>query len=148
VTLGFLRAVVVPSSSKSSTITILKPRFLDVHLLSFGTLQVKRSNKRGGCMFELPITGGLLARNDRGCLRFWAVAEKHPNPSPKKDDDERRISCRFRSEIGGNFCPWIAGPPPVAPTRKWGYLSTQSLVHAYVMWRFHLTWNDRVRKIC
>ena len=144
---GLLRATTTTttrSKQSTTTTTTIQPRFWDCNLLSFGNLQVRKMNRRG-CELELPIVSGLLAlgNKNQGCLKFYAVVE--PN---NKGSDNDRITCRFQSKIGGNYCPWIAGGEGSPMAQKWMYLSTQSIVHAYIMWRFHKRWADRVRKIC
>jgi hypothetical protein len=138
VTLGLLRAVNHPKEQCTS----LEPRLINFNILSFGTVQIKNITPTR-CVLELPIVGGLLAlpaasgTNDRGCLKF--VIET----GPRINGDI--IPCELRTEIAGNYCPWIAGYPPVPLFRKWTYLSTQSPVHAYCMWRFHRTWKTGVK---
>jgi hypothetical protein len=139
VTFGILRAV----SNPNDLSTVLKPRLVDLNLLSFGDLRIKRATATG-CEFELPITGGLLSlppkgKRDRGCLDFEVITDSMT--------DGTVISCHLRTTIAGNYCPWVAGDPPVPFVRKWTYLSSQSLVHAYVMWRYHKAWNAGIRKL-
>jgi hypothetical protein len=139
VTLGILRAV----SNPNDLSTTLKPRLIDLRLLSFGDLRIKRATATG-CEFELPITGGLLSlppkgKHNRGCLNFEVITDKMTDGSV--------ISCHLRTTIVGNYRPWVAGDPPVPFLRKWTYLSSQSLVHAYVMWRYHKAWNAGIQKL-
>jgi hypothetical protein len=42
------------------------------------------------------------------------------------------------------YRPWLAGPAPVSPVRRWMYLSTQSVFHAYITWRFHNEWEASI----
>jgi len=87
------------------------------------------------CCVEIPIVGGLLANadpseEDRGCLRFtWLRTETHR---------ERTGEIVLVTEIAGGYRPSLAGNTLPAPLwRKAMYCSTQRMVHAYVMWRFH-----------
>lgn len=143
VTLGLLRAV----SNPNDISTVLKPRLIDLNLLSFGDLRIKRATATG-CEFELPITGGVLSlppkrkQQDRGCLNFEVITT-----DSMTDDGNTAISCHLRTTIAGNYCPWVAGDPPVPFVRKWTYLSSQSLVHAYVMWRYHKAWSAGIKKL-
>jgi hypothetical protein len=141
VTFGILRAV----SNPNNLSTVLKPRLIDLCLLSFGDLRIKRATATG-CEFELPITGGLLSlpvppegEQDRGCLNFEVITDSMTDGTVR--------SCHLRTTITGNYCPWVAGNPPVPFVRKWTYLSSQSLVHAYVMWRYHKAWNAGIIKL-
>lgn len=139
VTLGTLRAV----SNPDDLSTDLKPRLIDTCLLSFGDLRIKRATTTG-CEFELPITGGLLSlpskgKQDRGCINFEVISDSMP--------DDSVISCYMRTTIAGSYCPIVAGAPPVPFVRKWTYLSSQSLVHAYVMWRYHKAWNTGIKEL-
>ena len=115
--------------------------------------------------------------DDRGCLMFQAIMEKESKSAAplsikrrrkKKNrmvDEEQeqeqeeqliirqpenpRAICKLRSELQ-NYSPWIAGTKssPIPKFQKWMYLYSQSLVHGYVMWRFHQTWQDRIQKVC
>lgn len=133
----------------------LRPRFLkNVNLLTFGPIQVLRKSHTK-CKWKLPITGGLLSlstttsattskqkKQDMGCLVFETSSTKHQNKTSPF------LTCNFESSIEGNYCPSIAGRAPISFPRKWTYLSSQSIVHAYVMWRFHNAWNNRVTTVC
>jgi len=148
-----------------ATSAIIKPRFFDLELLSFGEIQKITHRPKGQCHFELPITGGILAlnrgkgkgQNSQGSLQFSNSIQKEDRRgsasgkrgSENKKSDESKMFCQFQSQIGSNYCPGLAGLAlPISKFRKRCYLSTQSLIHAYVMHRFHCTWNDRVRKVC
>jgi hypothetical protein len=158
VTLGLLTCSRKDPETKETSI---RPRFWNrVDLLTFGPIQVsKKSNMR--CKWKLPITGGLLVdhsssissssssgslgekKRDMGCLVFETTTT-----STTAATTPPSLTCRFESSIAGNYGPWIAGPAPIPSHRKWTYLCSQSIVHAYVMWRFHNAWNKRVTVVC
>lgn len=101
-----------------------------------------------------PVVGGLLAcshddtitsndNNDLGRLLF-SFMQTAPSP-PYRNDSTRsprkgtRSTLRYvfmRTQVV-EYLPSISGIAPVSCVRKWAYRSTQSYVHAYVMWRFH-----------
>lgn len=102
------------------------------------------------CTVAMPITGGLMTREGNGvCGIIQLTLTKNELAYP-----EDEITCSIQTELIG-YRPSLTGPPPVPATRKWFYLCTQSVVHGYVMWRFHRrTWGmsledamkDTVRK--
>jgi hypothetical protein len=125
----------------------LQDRFFGVNFLTFGWAESQRfsmlkpvpnpdigeeDKKRvGDCTVVLPIRGGLLAlckpsRNgDMGCLKFTL---RH---------NEALKETELVTEIQG-YNPFLVGPKEPPPLyRRFMYLSVQSMVHAYVMWRFH-----------
>lgn len=160
-TLGFLNCKHNPDTKE----TTIHPRFFSkVVLLTFGPVQEvsKNTNKY---KVKLPITGGLLAmqeetnskilgnRKDYGCLLFQthccdSVRLMNDDGTNKKQTNTNSLTCNLQTDIAGNYCPRIAGPAPVSSLRKWMYLSSQSIVHAYVMFRFHNTWNKRINTVC
>jgi hypothetical protein len=90
----------------------------------------------GDCTVTIPIKGGLLACNK---------AKVNPN-----NRDRNNGLLRFEVKHNGEFeqtqikteiqqyTPAIVGKQePVPIYRKLAYLLTQSIVHAFVMWRFH-----------
>jgi len=112
--------------------------FLGIPLLTFGQHSVQKLSMdlqgRDGspirssmCTVSLPIQGGLLARKARGSLDFSVTMRR------TKSKIER---CQISTEIV-QYEPWLAGTPPIHPLRARFYLSTQSVAHAYVMWRLH-----------
>lgn len=133
VTFGVLRAI----ENEKGSIAI-QDVFFGCNLLTFdrptSRFQVKDRERR--FTVNLPVTGGIMAyredsRKDRhgdlGRLLFSVVETTTPNKTT-----------RFSLETGiSGYRPAIAGGPPVSRVRKWMYQSTQSYVHAYVMWRFH-----------
>ena len=151
VTFGLLRTV--PTTS-DKTIVSIQSRLVNFNLLSFGTAQIKRLTNNE-CILELPVQGGFFAlappsipATDCGCLKFTLIAANHPSKIKYNHNkiSQGNLMLHLRSEISGNYCPWLAGPAPVPFIRKWMYLSTQSLVHAYVMWRFHHEFRNRTVK--
>lgn len=141
VTFGLFHAVPVQEGCYS-----LQDRFFGINFLTFGVPRIQRfsfletqptqesglkvERGAGDCTVKLPIVGGLLALskqsrgNEMGCLKFTL---KH-----NEDDSETKLI----TEIQG-YSPLLVGPTEPAPFyRKCLYLFTQSLIHAYVMWRF------------
>lgn len=146
VTFGLFRAV--PGYNNNNSYS-LQDRFLGINFLTFGPPQSQRFSmfktvpiqdyngatrmmpaRVGDCIITLPIQGGLLAlqkpnRRDKACLRFTL---QHNAGSQET---------KLITEIRG-YSPMLVGrKEPVPFYRKWGYLSTQSLIHANAMWRFH-----------
>mmetsp|Transcript_5633 Transcript_5633/g.8674 ORF Transcript_5633/g.8674 Transcript_5633/m.8674 type:complete len:236 (-) Transcript_5633:74-781(-) len=130
VTFGLLRTV----QEKENEVTSIQDVLFGINLLSFGRpqsrIQKNPDTYSKRLTVTLPIAGGLLAwKNDKrndidlGCLLFSFVQKPDRN-------------FLIETEISG-YHPAIAGGPPVSKIRKWTYQSTQSYVHAYVMWRFH-----------
>lgn len=145
VSFGLLTTKTDPESQE----TMIRPRFFpNLSLLTFGPLQVVRSPAKAVFQYKLPITGGLLALKnakspkDMGCLSFETKTTK------VKQADKSELECSCISEIAGAYRPWIAGGPNTNFIRPWAYLSSQSTVHAYVMWRFHKAWTRRLKVIC
>ena len=93
-------------------------------------------------------------QHDRGMLKYIVeIVNDDDNTSSStqsssSDSVEAKpgatIRCRLRTEISGNYCPWIAGKPPITKLRKFVYLKSQSIIHAYTMWRFHRVWKKMV----
>ena len=89
--------------------------------------------------FLLPISGGGLAnRGDNrqseadfsfGSLQFTLTESNSKN-------QETQPVLELETRVVG-FKSAIAGSAPVGKVRKLIYLSSQRLVHAYVMWRYH-----------
>ena len=135
-TLGLCRTV---QSSESTC--HLRSSILPVDALIFGKPRVVSAKPsficEGGevlCCVEIPIVGGLLASlstkaTDNGCLRFtWIQTKTQKQPT----------SIILTTEIAGNYRPSLAGSQtPISSWRTAMYCSTQRMLHAYVMWRFH-----------
>ena len=130
-----------------------------LNLLCFGiprskvtTAKTNTGNRRRSIQVDFPVIGGLLdgkrqghaadSSNDideHGCIRFIVEQEE---VVMRDEDDTRRgrkfwSNVRIESSICEGYCPAISGGAPVNAIRKVAYLSSQSLIHAYVMWRFH-----------
>ena len=116
VTFGILKAKPNPNGS-----TTIQLRGSGLDILTFARHVSKGRNK-----ILLPITGGLLA---------------HPNPRKPREYGALSFAMKtnqiLETRIEGGYRPTISGYPPVSRARAWTYRSTQSLFHAYVMWRFH-----------
>jgi hypothetical protein len=64
------------------------------------------------------------------------------SPPPMSSDDHSTTHCNCNLAILTalvHYRPWLVGhhKTPVPRYRQWGYQSTQSVLHAYIMWRFH-----------
>lgn len=102
-----------------------------IHLRGFGhnILTFQRHVARGKDSILLPIAGGVLAL---------------PNPNSRTRKYGGAISFSMNknrileTKIERGYRPSIAGYSPVSRVRALTYRSTQSLFHAYVMWRFHM----------
>lgn len=152
VTLGLLKAVHVTNGVE------IRARLLGLHLLSFGNVQGQQLMYRkddtevSQCTISLPITGGLLAlrpqrggARDRGSLLFFfkKIRPMHDDDDDDEQDDENAAvdyaamcECSLTSALV-KYRPRLLGTAPINIFRKWTYISTQSIVHANVMWRFH-----------
>jgi len=83
---------------------------------------------------------------DHGSLRFefqqdvaFSTSTSTATDDDTRDGDDRhqiQITTGLKTQIVG-YNPAIVGDAPVNPIRKVVYLSSQRLVHAYVMYRFH-----------
>jgi hypothetical protein len=148
VTLGLLKA----TPDKKGGFEI-RDRLFGANLISFGRTQGQRfsfqtSTKRGTtktsqCSLSLPITGGLLTLpadpskpngGNRGSLLFTLTKSREVGATADSDEPLETV-CSITTTIGG-YRPSIAGSAPVNVFRKWTYLSTQSIVHANIMWRY------------
>lgn len=164
VTFGLFR--VVPTTGKDKGCS-LQDRFFGINFLTFGTAQSKRFSiqkllpqkekdgttryilwKVSDCTVTIPIVGGLL---DAGRHKRRNRKHKHKYNQLLNQQQQQRLGClRFKlqhtealketvvtTEIR-DYSPAIVGAkePPLL-FRRMAYLSTQSVVHAYVMWRFH-----------
>ena len=114
VTFGILTA-----KQKGDGSTAMQVRLCRLEVLIFGKHTCKGKNT-----IILPITGGLLARPNE-CKEYGSLVFSLR--------DEHIVE----TGIDHGYRPSIAGRPPVSNLRAWTYRSTQSLMHAYVMWRFH-----------
>ena len=132
-----------------------------LNLLCFGiprssvtTIRANGGNRRRSIQVDFPVIGGLLdgkrqaqaatSTNDiseHGRIRFVIEQEEVKMQDTCKEKSRRSqtlwSNVRIESSICDGYCPAISGGAPVNALRKAAYLSLQSLVHAYVMWRFH-----------
>jgi hypothetical protein len=148
VTMGLFKAI--PDKKGGFEI---RDRLFGVNLFSFGGTQCQRFSfqtntnrgptKTSQCTLALPITGGLLMLPDPskpnggkcGSLVFTLTKSREVGATANLDEPPETV-CSISTSIGG-YRPSLAGSAPVNLFRKWAYLSTQSMVHAGVMWRFH-----------
>jgi len=132
-TLGFLKAV--PSKGGGHHI---KTRIFGITLLSLGvpfahSLRLKSGESETTVV--LPITGGILSLSgaegkDRGALKF-AIQ------SVSSAEQEGVLKTKIVTAISG-YRPTLCGKQtPTSFLRTKFYLSSQSVLHSYVMWRFH-----------
>ena len=130
-----------------------------LNLLCFGNpqstvtaMKANGGNRRRSIQVDFPVIGGLLDGkrqaeaavspikiSEHGCIRFVIEQEEVKMQDEEKAQRSQAFwsNVRIESSICDGYCPAISGDAPVNPTRKVAYLSSQSLVHAYVMWRFH-----------
>ena len=132
-----------------------------LNLLCFGiprssvtTAITNGGNRRRSIQVDFPVIGGLLDGkrqaqatvspikiSEHGRIRFVVEQEEVKIQDTCKEKSRRSqtlwSNLRIESSICGGYCPAISGGAPVNALRKVAYLSSQSLVHAYVMWRFH-----------
>eukprot|EP00550_Attheya_septentrionalis_P002088 CAMPEP_0198291776 /NCGR_PEP_ID=MMETSP1449-20131203/9190_1 /TAXON_ID=420275 /ORGANISM="Attheya septentrionalis, Strain CCMP2084" /LENGTH=246 /DNA_ID=CAMNT_0043990457 /DNA_START=382 /DNA_END=1119 /DNA_ORIENTATION=- len=88
---------------------------------------------------DIPVIGGVMAYSKknpnmpRGSLRFSLEKECTPNTTTTQNNTAAH-DIRMVTSITNGYHPSISGPAPVGFVRYSTYKSTQSLVHAYVMW--------------
>ena len=132
VTFWCLRAVPVTNGIKNKQLTEIRDALFGVTLLSFapGHVHVRKSRHTEYTMV-MPIAGGLFAlpspEGAYGSLSF----------SLRREGGGSDDSLTLHTTISDGYRPTIAGSAPVSFLRAGLYRSTQSLIHAYVMWRFH-----------
>ncbi len=129
-----------------------------INLLTFGqpTTVTYRSRKKNEniegsysieneVVTDLPVIGGLLACRKRGRkssygllrFKFTQTCEILPDVEGKSQASQELIEVLRLETRVIDYRPALAGFPPVGKMRKSLYTSTQRLLHAYVMWRFH-----------
>ena len=137
ITLGLLRAESYLYDRNKHGVRV-HDRVFGINVITFGqpttsSLQLKWQNNNSSTAttkLVLPIVGGCLARkptntgSGSGCLQFILQTSSVG-------------VARIETGIAGNYFPTLVGRPPVIPIRAWVYRSTQSMVHSYIMWRFH-----------
>lgn len=141
VSLGCLRAIPITGETKKlQAIIALRDPLFGMTFLSFGPgrFSVRGRQRRVGrrateYTMTLPLAGGLLARPSSkgtfGSLFFTLISKRGA------DGDNFFV---LDTAIADGFRPALAGlTPPISRTRASIYRSSQSLLHAYIMWRFH-----------
>ena len=141
VSLGCLRSIPITAETRmKQTITALRDPVFGMTFLSFGPgrFSVREIQRRAGrrateYTVTLPLAGGLLARPSSsgtfGSLFFTLISKRDANGESFFVID---------TGIADGFRPALAGStPPLSRTRAGIYRSSQSLLHAYIMWRFH-----------
>jgi hypothetical protein len=157
ITFGALRQGSVVDENGADDETAIQLRCLKgVNLLSFGrphSLRTFQHQRFVSVTTNLPITGGWFAvivpadcrlhrfpfqkkvASGGGALRLSLLCKRQKTSYNKRttlDHDDIQI----QTELVG-YRPRLASGHPVRTLRKHLYLSTQSIIHAYVMWRFH-----------
>ena len=137
ITLGLLKAESYSYGRNKHRVRV-HDRLFGINVITFGqptssSLQLKHQ-KNNSCSattkVELPIVGGCLVSRPTdtdtcsGCLQFILQTSSVG-------------VARLETGIAGDYFPALVGQPPVLPIRAWVYQSTQSMVHSYIMWRFH-----------
>lgn len=147
----------------------IQSRLFSICLLRFGAGQGHRLTYRQGpvqttlCTVSVPMTGGFLTMrdkakhvlsassrtSDKGWILF-SLSKQQTHKQITVNDPAldanvipaTQTNCAITTALDA-YRPWILGHPPVHPFRKWVYCSTQSVVHGYIMWRFHRhLWNS------
>lgn len=152
VTFGLLHAVPAGGGYQ------VRSRFFGVKILSFGAprsrgIKFKNEKERGtDCSVVLPITGGILSlpgpRGDRGSLQFalQTTTRTHDDAAARDStgDDAApsaaqtpATTCRIATAISGYRPALCGGAVPVSTWRAGFYLRSQSILHGYIMWKFH-----------
>ena len=139
VSLGCLRAIpLAEAMNMKQTVTALRDPVFGITFLLFGPGRFSvRGRRRDGLRateytVTLPMAGGLLAKPSSpgtfGSLFFTLISNKGANGESFFVID---------TGIADGFFPALAGSTPISRTRAVIYRSSQSLLHAYIMWRFH-----------
>jgi hypothetical protein len=137
---GCLRAIPITGETKNyhKTIALRDPIFgKTVLLFGPGRFSVRGRRRRVGpktteYTMTLPLVGGFLARlspeGTYGSLLFTLISEKRDNGD----------SFFVLDTAIADYRPALAGSTlPISRVGAGIYRSSQSLLHAYVMWRFH-----------
>jgi hypothetical protein len=154
--------------NRAQTTISLSDRFLGIEWLTFGIPSLSRMSfstqvsKNEVCRTTLstvsiPILGGLLVntfsrqsqQNNKRTEEFQCLLFSLEERCRLQREDENwkptfvhpynnvENSVSIQTEIK-NYYPSLPGYPPLPRWRRWSYLYTQSVVHAYAMWRLHL----------
>jgi hypothetical protein len=158
VTFGLLRAEAGPTTGAWR----LRLRLVNLELLSFGPIRQshgfsyrqdvspEQSLQTSQCVVSLPITGGFLTtmnknnhRNEQGPLILFTLRHSktiHNDPTTAtttQHHNNATDTIQLQTALI-HYRPTLVGSRlPVPDWRQRLYSSTQSFVHAHVMWRFH-----------
>ncbi|GAX16551.1 hypothetical protein FisN_7Lh277 [Fistulifera solaris] len=135
VSFGLLRSIRTDSG------VYIQDRIFGRNLLIFGpaktrlvSIALHEGAVRNTYSMKLPITGGLLSIPAPRAALLFTLHTVHGKES-RRSEIVTRIS---------GYRPALIGQPPVSGVRSAMYFSTQSLIHAGVMWRFHgYCWSKR-----
>lgn len=136
VSFGLLKTIIKnKNDGDSSYITsTISDSLIGLPILTFGQMRYVSSN-----IVEFPVIGGLLSfsserkrnkKEENGCIRFTLSS----TTSKVNSNNEKNLE--LKSQVL-DYCPTISGAAPVSTFRKYLYLYTQPLVHAYVMKKYH-----------
>eukprot|EP00977_Amphora_coffeiformis_P022940 scaffold11972_cov134-Amphora_coffeaeformis.AAC.1 len=161
VTLGLLRAK--PATSSGGTTTSIQTRVGGINLLTFGKpvgqrMAVNTSHKAMSALlrqeavqWKYPITSGLLVSRPGGSLILTLRQQQQPPSVVASSSSSSSPSSTLSpapppvvvvdAVIDTQFVDYrpriVGNTVPANPLRVGFYLGTQSLVHGFVMWRFH-----------
>lgn len=163
VSFGLLRVYHNDAVSGSCRVHI---RGMKVPLLSFGPTRQKRLDLSLG-HWEIPLQNCWLALPDPkkcektfGHLRFRCLLQqatgtaRNDRQPAAGNKNDRRTDCYCKYALESSlveYRPRLLGIPknhmlpylhPMAQGRTWLYLHSQSLIHTYVVWRFHRAWRN------
>jgi len=140
-TFGLLKAV--PTADGGYQI---KTRLFGVNILLFGEPFSRRSfaltKKDSSYTVVLPFTGGYLSLagpiGDRGSLNFALHTRRRRKKTGKTTKSETSPpTSQIVTGLSG-YRPTLCGNHiPTSHLRVNGYLASQSIIHGFVMWRFH-----------
>lgn len=135
VTFGIFRSV------RTEQGVCLQDRIFGCNLLTFGhaksrllSIALHEGAVQNSYAVELPIIGGLLSIQAPKAALMFTFSSIHG-----QDGQTSSITTRI-----SGYRPALIGQSPVSRIRSVLYFSTQSLIHAAVMWRFHrYCWSNR-----
>lgn len=91
----------------------------EIRFLRHCALRLGKTGSRNRSLHQFTIAGGFLTARESGHLSFHAHEDGYLETHVDR------------------YCPQLCGEAPVPLFRAAFYRSTQSILHAYVMWRFH-----------
>lgn len=133
VTFGCLKACPVMDTKRNKQAILICDSLFGTTLLSFGPEKSRVMHRKRLTTYStvIPIVGGVLAlpssEGTYGSLSFQL----------KKTASNNDSVLTLETSIVDDYRPAIAGMAPSSRFRAGLYRSTQSLFHAYIMWRFH-----------